>query len=122
MPPCYTWSVLVPTVTVADVTDDAYLLDVRDPDEWAAGHAPTAVHLPMMEIPGRIGELPVDRDIVVVCRVGSRSAQVIAYLIAQGRDRVTNLDGGMFAWHAAGRPMVAADGGRASYCEAAAAT
>ena len=111
MSPCYTWSVLVPTVTVADVTDDVYLLDVRDPDEWAAGHAPTAVHLPMMEIPGRIGELPTDRDIVVVCRVGSRSAQVTAYLIAQGRDRVTNLDGGMSAWHAAGRTMVSANGG-----------
>ncbi len=55
------------------------------------------VHLPMMEIPGRIGELPGDRDIVVVCRVGSRSAQVVAYLIAQGRDRVTNLGGGMSA-------------------------
>ena len=102
---------LVPTVTVADVSDDAYLLDVRDLDEWEAGHAPTAAHLPMMEIPGRIGELPTDRDIVVVCRVGSRSAQVVAYLIAQGRDRVTNLDGGMFAWHAVGRPMVSADGG-----------
>jgi rhodanese-related sulfurtransferase len=102
--------VLVPTVTVADVTDDAYLLDVRDSDEWAAGHAPTAVHLPMMEIPGRFGELPADRDIVVVCRVGSRSEQVAAYLIAHGRDRVTNLEGGMYAWHAAGRPIVAADG------------
>jgi len=102
--------VLVPTVTVAEVTDDAYLLDVREQDEWEAGHAPKAVHLPMMEIPGRIGELPGDRDIVVVCRVGSRSAQVVAYLIAQGRDRVTNLGGGMSAWHAEGRPVVSADG------------
>ena len=101
---------LVPTVTVAEVTDDAYLLDVRDQDEWDAGHAPKAVHLPMMEIPGRIGELPGDRDIVVVCRVGSRSAQVVAYLIAQGRDRVTNLGGGMYAWHAAGRPVISAHG------------
>jgi len=102
--------VLVPTVTVAEVTDDAYLLDVREQDEWEAGHAPKAVHLPMMEIPGRIGELPGDRDIVVVCRVGSRSAQVVAYLIARGRDRVTNLGGGMSAWHAEGRPVVSADG------------
>ena len=101
---------LVPTVTVAEVTDDVYLLDVREQDEWEAGHAPKAVHLPMMEIPGRIGELPGDRDIVVVCRVGSRSAQVVAYLIARGRDRVTNLGGGMSAWHAEGRPVVSADG------------
>jgi rhodanese-related sulfurtransferase len=102
--------VFVPTLTVAEVSDDAYLLDVRDRDEWEAGHAPEAVHLPMMEIPGRIGELPGDRDIVVVCRVGSRSAQVVAYLIAQGRNRVTNLGGGMSAWHAAGRPVVSSDG------------
>jgi rhodanese-related sulfurtransferase len=97
-------------VTVSDVTDEVYLLDVRDPDEWDAGHAPEAIHVPMMEIPGRISELPEDRDIVVVCRVGSRSAQVVAYLIAQGRDRVANLGGGMFAWHAAGRSVVAGDG------------
>lgn len=100
----------VPTVTVSDLSDQSYLLDVREPDEWAAGHAPRAAHLPMMEIPGRIAELPDDRDIVVVCRVGSRSAQVVAYLAAQGLDRVANLDGGMFAWHAAGRPIVGADG------------
>jgi rhodanese-related sulfurtransferase len=102
--------VFVPTVSVSEVRDDAYLLDVRDLDEWDAGHAPEAIHLPMMEIPGRVDELPDNRDIVVVCRVGSRSAQVVAYLMAHGRDRVANLDGGMFAWHAAGRPLVAADG------------
>lgn len=101
----------VPTVTVADVTEDSYLLDVRDLDEWEAGHAPHASHVPMMEIPGRMSELPDDRDIVVVCRVGSRSAQVVAYLQAQGRDRVANLDGGMFAWHAAGRALVTTGGG-----------
>jgi rhodanese-related sulfurtransferase len=102
--------VFVPTVTVSDVTDGAFLLDVRDPDEWEAGHAPEATHVPMMELPDRVGELPDDRDIVVVCRVGSRSAQVVAYLMAHGRNRVANLDGGMFAWHAAGRPVVSTDG------------
>jgi rhodanese-related sulfurtransferase len=101
-------------VTVSDVRDDSFLLDVRDADEWDAGHAPDATHVPMMEIPGRLSELPGDRDIVVVCRVGSRSAQVVAYLMARGRERVANLDGGMFAWHAAGRPVVAA-GGAAGY-------
>lgn len=88
----------------------AYLLDVRDGDEWAAGHAREAAHLPMMEIPGRLDEVPRDRDVVVICRVGSRSAQVVAYLQAQGFDRVANLDGGMFAWHSAGREMVSEDG------------
>jgi rhodanese-related sulfurtransferase len=100
----------VPTVTVAQVDEEVFLLDVRDPDEWQAGHAPQAVHLPMMEIPGRIDELPADRDVVVVCRVGARSAQVVAYLLRQGRPNASNLDGGMFAWQAAGRPVVQDDG------------
>jgi rhodanese-related sulfurtransferase len=100
----------LPEVTAAEVAEDAVLIDVRDPDEWAAGHAPEAVHLPMMEIPVRVEEVPRDRDVVVVCRVGSRSAQVVAYLQAQGYDRVANLDGGMYAWAAAGRPMVADTG------------
>jgi rhodanese-related sulfurtransferase len=96
----------VPTLTVAQVADDAFLLDVRDADEWEAGHAPGATHVPMMEIPRRATELPADRDIVVVCRVGSRSAQVVAYLQQQGWGRAANLEGGMFAWHAAGRNLV----------------
>ena len=103
----------VPSVSAGDVTEDAYLLDVREPDEWAAGHAPGAHHLPMMEVPGRLAEVPPDRDVVVVCRVGNRSSQVVAYLQHQGRDNVTNLDGGMYAWAAAGRPMVSEDGNAA---------
>lgn len=100
----------VPTVTVAQVTDDVYLLDVRDPDEWQAGHAPQAVHVPMMDIPARLAELPEDGDVVVICRVGGRSAQVVSYLLQQGRANASNLDGGMFAWQAAGRPIVLDDG------------
>lgn len=103
----------VPSVTAGQVHDDAYLLDVRDPDEWAAGHAPGAYHLPMQEIPGRLAEVPADRDVVVVCRVGSRSAQVVAYLLQRGLENVANLDGGMYAWVAAGRPMVSEDGNAA---------
>jgi rhodanese-related sulfurtransferase len=101
----------VPTVSAAQVPDDAFLLDVREPDEWVAGHAPGAHHLPMMEIPARSGEIPQDGDVVVICRVGGRSAQVVAFLRHHGWDNVLNLDGGMFAWAAAGRPLVAEDGG-----------
>lgn len=100
----------IPTVTVSDVAADAYLLDVREDDEWAAGHAPGAVHLPMMELPARLAEVPQDRDVVVVCRVGGRSGQVVAYLRRQGWDNVSNLDGGMLGWAAAGRPVIADDG------------
>jgi rhodanese-related sulfurtransferase len=102
--------VTVPTVDAAQVTDDAYLLDVREPDEWAAGHPPGAHHVPMMEIPARAAEVPGDRDVVVVCRVGARSAQVVAYLRQRGLANVYNLDGGMYAWAAAGRPVVGEDG------------
>ncbi|NUO56502.1 MAG: rhodanese-like domain-containing protein [Hamadaea sp.] len=88
----------------------AYLLDVREPDEWTAGHAPGAVHLPMMEVPARLEEIPRDGDVVVVCRSGGRSGQVVAYLQQQGYDNVVNLDGGMLDWAAGGRPMVSEDG------------
>jgi rhodanese-related sulfurtransferase len=104
----------LPEIAAAAVSEDALLLDVREGDEWAAGHAPTAQHVPMMEIPARLGELPRDRDVVVVCRVGARSAQVVAFLLNQGFDRVANLAGGMYAWEAAGRPLVA-DGPRPAY-------
>ena len=105
------WGPQVPSASVNDVSDDAFLLDVREDDEWTAGHIPGAVHVPMMEIPARTDEVPDDRDVVVVCRVGSRSAQVVAYLRQHGWDRAINLDGGMAAWDAAGRPMVSEDGG-----------
>jgi rhodanese-related sulfurtransferase len=101
---------MVPTVEAATVTDNAYLLDVREPDEWAAGHPPGAHHVPMMQVPTRADEVPTDRDVVVVCRVGGRSAQVVAYLRQRGFENVYNLDGGMFAWAAAGRPVVGEDG------------
>lgn len=100
----------LPEVTVDGVGGDAYLLDVREGDEWAAGHAPSAIHVPMMEIPARVQEIPRDRDVVVVCKVGSRSAQVVAYLHGQGLEQVSNLAGGMFAWQAAGRELVSEDG------------
>lgn len=97
-------------VAAADVDAEAYLLDVREIDEWEAGHAPSAHHIPMMALPGRITEIPTDQDVVVVCRVGSRSAQVVAYLKGHGWDRVSNLDGGMHAWLACGRPLQSEDG------------
>ena len=100
----------VPTVPVADVPADAPLLDVREPDEWAAGHAPGAHHVPMMEVPARLADVPADADIVVVCRSGGRSAQVTAYLQQHGWENVRNLTGGMGAWQDAGRELVSEDG------------
>lgn len=98
----------VPSVTVSDLPTElptgVTLLDVREGDEWAAGHAPEAVHIPMGELAGRLGDLPADNNLYVVCRSGGRSARATAYLNANGWDAV-NVDGGMTSWHAAGRPM-----------------
>jgi rhodanese-related sulfurtransferase len=97
-------------VTATQIEPDVYLLDVREPDEWDAGHALDAHHLPMMEIPARMAEVPTDTDVVVVCRSGARSGQVVSYLIGNGWDNVRNLDGGMQSWAAAGRDMVSENG------------
>ena len=83
---------------------DEVMLDVREPDEWAAGRAPGAVHIPLYELPARLAELPAHRPLSVVCRVGSRSAQAAAWLIAQGIE-ARNVTGGMLAWAALGLPV-----------------
>jgi rhodanese-related sulfurtransferase len=100
----------IPSVTVPEMAEGTYLLDVREPDEWAAGHAPGAHHLPMTELPHRLAEVPMDEDVVVVCRSGGRSAKVVAYLMQRGWDNVRNLDGGMQEWEAAGRPLISESG------------
>jgi rhodanese-related sulfurtransferase len=91
------------------VAAGALLLDVREDDEWEAGHAPEAVHLAMGLVADRIGELPTDRTVVCVCRVGGRSGAVAAALAGAGFD-VRNVDGGMLAWELAGFPVVTDDG------------
>ncbi|GAA3571079.1 rhodanese-like domain-containing protein [Streptomyces osmaniensis] len=99
----------VPTVEVTDLKDDDFLLDVREDDEWQAGHADGALHIPISEFVARYGELteaaPQDGRVNVICRSGGRSAQVAMYLVQQGIDAV-NVDGGMQVWAAAGRPVV----------------
>lgn len=104
----------VPRVTAAEVAGDAHLLDVREHHEWEAGHAPDSWHLPMSELPGRVGEIPTDRDVVVVCRSGVRSARVVQFLRHHGWQHVYNLDGGLLDWVAAGRPVVAGSGAPAT--------
>lgn len=96
----------VPTVTATEVPADGVLIDVREDDEWAAGHAGQAVHLPLGDLPVRLGEVPRDARVHVVCRSGARSARAVAFLLEQGVDAV-NVDGGMRAWAAAGLPMTA---------------
>jgi rhodanese-related sulfurtransferase len=99
----------VPEVDARDVPSDAFLLDVREQHEWVAGHAPDAVHIPMSQIQGRVAEVPGDRKVFVVCRVGGRSMQVAAWLNHLGHDAV-NVGGGMQSWEGASRPMVSETG------------
>lgn len=99
----------VPRVDVDAVGEDATVLDVREPDEFAAGHISDALHIPLGALPARLPEVPDDRRLIVVCRSGHRSARATAYLRQEGLDAV-NLDGGMRAWVAAGRPMTADTG------------
>jgi rhodanese-related sulfurtransferase len=99
----------VPTTTVDQVPADAVLLDVRENDEWEAGHAPQALHIPLGELAERIGEVPQDGDVYVVCRAGGRSARATVYLNQNGWDAV-NVAGGMQVWHQRGLPLVAAEG------------
>jgi rhodanese-related sulfurtransferase len=92
------------------VDGGAFLLDVREDDEWEAGHAPQAVHVAMGLVADQIDDIPSDRVVVCVCRVGGRSGAVAEALAGRGYD-VRNLDGGMLAWEAAGLPVVTDDGG-----------
>ncbi len=100
----------VPEVAVNAVPDGAYLLDVREKEEWTAGHAPSAVHIPLSELNARASEVPEDRDVYVICRSGGRSAQAVSAFNNSGW-KTSNVGGGMHAWASAGLPMVSETGG-----------
>lgn len=87
--------------------DDGLLLDVREQDEWDAGHAPDALHMPLGSLSPQ--GLPQDRPIVAVCRSGGRSGQATEALRSAGLD-VRNMSGGMSAWASRGLPVVRDDG------------
>ena len=100
---------VIPTTTVLELPDDAVIVDVREDDEWVAGHAPNAIHIPLGELPSRLDELPETDDTVpVVCRRGGRSARAVMWLVQQGFD-VANVEGGMLEWQRAGK-RISADG------------
>jgi rhodanese-related sulfurtransferase len=104
----------VPTIEVAQIPDPipagVTVLDVRDQVEWHHAHIDDATHIPLADLPERVDELPGDRQLLVVCKVGGRSAQATAFLREKGFEAI-NLAGGMVDWADAGRPMVGAGGG-----------
>jgi rhodanese-related sulfurtransferase len=91
---------------VAKQQAGAYMLDVREPSEWNEAHIAGATLIPLGELPSRMNELPKDREIVVVCRSGNRSAQGRDILINNGFTQVTSMAGGLNEWKAAGYATV----------------
>jgi rhodanese-related sulfurtransferase len=81
-----------------DRGESVLVLDVREPFEIALAPFPGATHIPMGDIPSRMTELDPDRETVVVCHHGVRSAQVAMYLAQIGFEHVLNLSGGIDAW------------------------
>ena len=104
-----TLAALARTVTVAEAAalrdDGAFVLDVREPAEWADGHIPGATLIPLGALASRLDELERDQRIVVVCRSGNRSAEGRDILLGAGFAAVTSLEGGFTDWARAGMPI-----------------
>jgi rhodanese-related sulfurtransferase len=98
-----------PEVMSADLPTGIFLLDVREDDEWAAGHAPHAVHVRLSEVSARTDEIPRDQEVYVICRSGARSAYAAQALAGAGWSTV-NVADGMTGWAVAGRPMISENG------------
>lgn len=99
-----------PQVAAGDLPDDGLILDVRDRADFAAGHAPGAVNIPLSELPQRLGDLPAPGHgpVPVSCGGGRKQTRAVAFLRANGVDAAV-LAGGMRGWRSAGRPLVAGD-------------
>lgn len=104
------------TIPTVDVTEAArrlredparpVLLDVREMNEFVQVRAPGAMLVPTSAFVARLGELPADRPLLVICHLGNRSAVVTGYLARLGRTDVANVAGGMDAWARAGLPVL----------------
>ena len=102
----------IPTIDVVEAErrqredpDRPLLVDVREPDEFADVRAPGAMLVPMSTFAARVGELPTDRPLLLICHLGGRSAAAAGFLIRSGRADVVNVAGGMDAWERAGLPV-----------------
>ena len=98
-----------PEVMSANLPAGVFLLDVREDDEWAAGHAPEAVHVRLGELSARTEDIPRDQEVYVICRSGARSAYAAQALAGAGWNTV-NVADGMTGWAVAGRPMISETG------------
>jgi rhodanese-related sulfurtransferase len=103
-----------PKVDEADVKETAdslareagaVLIDVREPDEWRAGHARGARHIPLTQLPASLDELPREAPVYLICATGNRSRNAAAFLHKNGFSRPVNVRGGTVAWQRAGLPI-----------------
>jgi rhodanese-related sulfurtransferase len=110
MVPRQTTATLPAEISVADAyskrESGAFILDVRQPDEWNTVHIPGANLIPLGELESRLNEVPRDQEVVVVCHSGNRSKQGRDILEKSGFEQVTSVKGGMTQWEAAGYPTV----------------
>ena len=89
----------------AALQHEAFLIDVREPEEYAAGHVATARPVPAGSLAGAAGSLPTDRTIYVICASGGRSLRAASALVASGLEAVS-VAGGTSGWVESGRPVV----------------
>lgn len=82
-----------------------FVLDVREPWEYARGHVPGAVLIPLGELQERVGEVPHDRPVLAICQSGQRSLAAAGYLLQLGYQGVANVEGGTSAWRERGYPI-----------------
>lgn len=99
---------MVKTVDLAELerahAEGALVVDVREPDEYASGHVPGARSVPLDSVPDRLGELPKDQPVYVVCKSGGRSAKGAEVMAQAGLD-ARSVDGGTAGWIESGRPV-----------------
>lgn len=97
-------------ITVAQAADlqknGAFILDVREPSEWAQFHIQGATLIPLGDLPNRLSDVPKDRQVIVYCRTGVRSAQGRDILKNAGYTLVTSMTGGITQWQAKGMPVI----------------
>ncbi len=93
---------------LAEMNNGAMLLDVREDNEYVAGHADGAVSIPLSELEYRLDDVPMDQEIYCICRSGGRSGQAAAALREVGYHAI-NVMGGSLEWHAQGLPFVSED-------------
>lgn len=90
------------TITIDEALEawrkEELFIDVRTAEEYAQGHVPGAVLIPLVELPARMSEIPKDSKVHIICRSGNRSASATLSLLDQQYDNVYNVDGGMLQW------------------------